>query len=133
MAIEVIKKLFPIRDENNRPSTYPTFASQVFMDDGTPVEQELQGLRVLIENAQKPQLIVTAPEGSTITAVNGDDTATGMVGAEGTLTLDLPAFGTWMVTATLDGKEASASVYIKQEHSVSLSYITTFAVNGGHG
>lgn len=82
---------------------------------------------------EKPQLIVTAPAGSTITAVNEEETVTGVVGAEGTLTLDLPAFGTWTVTATLNGQGASASVYIEQEYPVSLSYITTFTVNGGHG
>lgn len=79
-----------------------------------------------------PQLIVTAPEGSTITAVNGEDGVTGMIGAEGTLTLDLPAFGTWAVTATFDGLEASTSIYIEQEYDVSISYNTTFTVNGGH-
>lgn len=34
MFENVIKKLFPIRDENNRPCTFPTFASQVFGEDG---------------------------------------------------------------------------------------------------
>lgn len=81
----------------------------------------------------KPQLIVTAPAGSVITATNGEKNVTGVVGAEGTLTLDLPAFGEWTVTAALDGQEASMSVYIKQEHPVSLSYSTTFTVNGGYG
>ena len=81
----------------------------------------------------KPQLIVTAPAGSTITAVNGEDTVTGVIGTEGTLTLDLPAFGTWEVTATLDENEASTSVYIEQEYPVELGYITAFTVNGGYG
>lgn len=38
MLENVIKKLFPIRDENNRPCTFPTFASQVFFDDGSVLE-----------------------------------------------------------------------------------------------
>lgn len=38
MAIEAIKKKYPIRDENGQPSTYPTFASQVFFDDGSVLE-----------------------------------------------------------------------------------------------
>lgn len=80
-----------------------------------------------------PQLIITAPAGSTITAVNGDDTVTGVVGTEGTLALDLPAFGTWTVTATLDGQEASTSVYIEQEYPIELQYGVTFQVSGGHG
>lgn len=89
-------------------------------------------IHAIQSGGEKPQLIVTAPEGSTITAVNGDETVTGMVGAEGTLTLDLPAFGTWTVTGTLDGQEANTSVDIEQEYPVSLSYITTFTVNGGY-
>lgn len=80
-----------------------------------------------------PQLIVTAPEDSTITAVNGEETVTGVIGAEGTLTLDLPAFGMWMVTAALDGQEASASIRIEQEYPVSLTYLTEFAIDGVAG
>lgn len=38
MAIEAIKKKYPIVDENGQPSTYPTFASQVFFNDGTVLE-----------------------------------------------------------------------------------------------
>lgn len=38
MAIEAIKKTYPINDENGNPSTYPTMASQVFFDDGTVLE-----------------------------------------------------------------------------------------------
>ena len=38
MLENVIKKLFPIRDEKGRPCTFPTFASQVFFDDGTVLE-----------------------------------------------------------------------------------------------
>lgn len=82
---------------------------------------------------EKPQLIVTAPAGSTITATNSEETVTGEVGSEGVLTLDLPAFGTWTVTARLNEQEASTSVHIEQEYPVSLSYTTTFTVNGGHG
>lgn len=36
--IEVIKKKYPILDENGQSSTYPTFASQVFFNDGTSIE-----------------------------------------------------------------------------------------------
>lgn len=78
-----------------------------------------------------PQLIITAQAGSTITAVNGDDTVTGVIGAEGALTLDLPAFGEWTVTATLGENEASASVNVVQDYSVELAYTTVFTVNGG--
>lgn len=36
--IEVVKKKYPVLDENGQSATYPTFASQVFFDDGTSVE-----------------------------------------------------------------------------------------------
>lgn len=41
MLENVIKKLFPIRDENNQPCTFPTFASQVFDENGVPAERRL--------------------------------------------------------------------------------------------
>ena len=36
--MDVIKKKYPIIDENGQSATYPTFASQVFFDDGTSLE-----------------------------------------------------------------------------------------------
>ena len=36
--MDVIKKKYPILDENGQSATYPTFASQVFFDDGTSLE-----------------------------------------------------------------------------------------------
>ena len=47
--IEAIKKKYPIRDEDDNPSTYPTFADQVFMEDGTAVSEEIQNLKKLVE------------------------------------------------------------------------------------
>lgn len=36
--MDVIKKKYPIIDENGQSATYPTFASQVFFDDGTSLQ-----------------------------------------------------------------------------------------------
>ena len=36
--MDVIKKKYPILDENGQSATYPTFASQVFFDDGKSLE-----------------------------------------------------------------------------------------------
>ena len=36
--MDVIKKKYPIIDENGQSATYPTFASQVFFEDGTSLE-----------------------------------------------------------------------------------------------
>lgn len=38
--VEAIKKKYPILDESGQPSTYPTFASQVILADGTALEQD---------------------------------------------------------------------------------------------
>lgn len=46
MAIEAIKKKYPIVDENGQPSTYPTFASQVFFEDGTVLEGKIDPLTI---------------------------------------------------------------------------------------
>lgn len=40
--IQAIKKAYPILDEKGRPCTFPTFASQVYMEDGTSVESAIQ-------------------------------------------------------------------------------------------
>lgn len=81
---------------------------------------------------EKPQLIVTAPAGSTITAVNvnEEETVTGEIGAEGTLTIDLPAFGTWIVTATL-GEAVSdpVTVNVIQEYAAELSYEHIYGIS----
>lgn len=36
--MDVIKKKYPILDENGQSATYPTFASQVFFEDGKSLE-----------------------------------------------------------------------------------------------
>lgn len=42
--IQAIKKAYPILDEKGRPCTFPTFASQVYMEDGTSVESAIQNI-----------------------------------------------------------------------------------------
>ena len=39
--MDVIKKKYPIIDENGQSATYPTFASQVFFDDGTSLQNHV--------------------------------------------------------------------------------------------
>lgn len=81
-----------------------------------------------------PRLIVTAPEGSTITCTqSGEDPVTGVVGSSGSVTLDMPAFGEWTVTGTLGEDEAYELVVLVQETSVDLSYkgVPEFTYSGG--
>ena len=47
MQIEVIKKRFPLLDEEGRPSSYPNFADQVFFDDGEPLSAKSFGISAL--------------------------------------------------------------------------------------
>lgn len=68
----------------------------------------------------KPRLKVYAPAGSSLTAVCGDKTVTGAVGEGGYGVLKLD-YGTWTVTAGLEGESATASVVI-QEQSVTMEY-----------
>ena len=44
--IQAIKKAHPILDEKGRPCTFPTFASQVYMGDGTSVEAAIQNMNL---------------------------------------------------------------------------------------
>ena len=40
-TMDIIKKKYPIVDENGQSTTYPTFASQVFFNDGTSLENNV--------------------------------------------------------------------------------------------
>ena len=70
-----------------------------------------------------PQIIVTTDSGSTVTATCGGTTVTGT--SNGTCTLNVPTYGTWTVTATLNGNTASTNVEIDtvKQYSVLLKYI----------
>lgn len=86
-----------------------------------------------IKTGETPRLIITAQNGSSITATNGTETVTGVVGSSGTLTLDLPAFGTWTVTTTLNGTTIRKTIDVTYEFPADLSGSITFTVNGGYG
>ena len=72
-----------------------------------------------------PQIIVTTGSGSTVTATSNGKTVTGMA-TDGTCTLNIPAFGTWTVTATLSSDTKSADVVVDQVklYTTSLSYLS---------
>ncbi len=76
-----------------------------------------------IESALLPQIIVTVTTGSTVTATCGNTTVTGT--SNGTCTLNIPAYGTWTVTATLSGDTTSVDVVVDQvkQYTTSLSYL----------
>ena len=55
-----------------------------------------------------PAVVVTAPTGSTVTATDGE---TSLVGAEvsGKWTFQIPSYGVWNITATLNGPTATTT------------------------
>lgn len=79
------------------------------------------------------RIVLTAPTGSTITAVCGDAALTATVtgtGETGTVTLYPPAFGSWKITAT-KGEETTAETVSATEHkdyAVALAYVKIYGV-----
>lgn len=77
-----------------------------------------------------PSIVVTAPTGSTVTATDGN---TSLVGTEvsGKWTFQIPAYGVWNITATLNGQTATTSVSVTEvkQYTVTLTYFAaTIAV-----
>lgn len=73
-------------------------------------------------------LIVTAPVGSTITAVNGDNQYTGTIGETGSVSITVYVSGTYTVTATLDGESTTGTVEIAENgesYNIALAYVQT--------
>lgn len=72
-----------------------------------------------------PSIVVTAPTGSTVTATDGN---TSLVGTEvsGKWTFQIPAYGVWSITATLNGQTASTSVSVTEvkQYTVTLTYFS---------
>ena len=58
-----------------------------------------------------PQIIVTTASGATVTATSGGKTVSGTA-TGGICILDIPAFGTWLVTATKDTDANSTTVVV---------------------
>ncbi|MBQ6404226.1 MAG: hypothetical protein IJI27_10010 [Oscillospiraceae bacterium] len=71
----------------------------------------------------KPQIIVTAPTGSTVTATDGTTILTAAESG-GTWIFDIPNYGTWTVTATLGAATASGTVSITEvkQYTMTLAY-----------
>lgn len=77
-----------------------------------------------------PVIVVTAPTGSTVTATDGE---TSLVGTEvsGKWTFQIPSYGVWNITATLNGQTATTSVSVTEvkQYTVTLTYFAaTIAV-----
>lgn len=73
-----------------------------------------------IQTGAPLQIIVASTAGSTVTAVQGDTSITGTVGADGTCTLIVPKPGTWTVTCTKDGMSANQDVIVNAIYPIEL-------------
>lgn len=81
-----------------------------------------------ISGSTVPQVTVTAPTGSTVTAKKGDITLTTSE-KNGVWVFDLPEFGAWVITATDGAHTATQSVVFEGAKAVSLFYFSaTIAV-----
>lgn len=71
-----------------------------------------------------PQIIVTVPSGSVVTCKSGSKTLSAT--STGTVTFALPAYGTWTVTATLNGQTAAENVVVDdvKQYRLSLAYFS---------
>lgn len=74
-----------------------------------------------------PQIIVTAPIGSTVTATLGGKTYTAQE-QDGKWTIDVPSYGAYTVTATLAEQKATAEVTVTavQQYPVTLAYAAIY-------
>lgn len=74
-----------------------------------------------------PQIIVTAPTGSTVTAALGDKVYTAQE-QDGKWIIDVPSYGTYTVTAALEEQKATAEVTVTavQQYPVTLAYVAIY-------
>ena len=81
-----------------------------------------------------PQIIVTVPSGSAVTCKSGSKTLSAT--STGTVTFTIPAYGTWTVTATLNGQTATENVVVddvKQYHLFLAYFSATLRVTSESG
>lgn len=81
-----------------------------------------------------PQIIVTVESGSAVSCSNGTVELT--ASSAGTVTFDLPSYGTWTVMATKDGKTVSETIEVDdvKQYDVTLRYFSaTLAVSSNAG
>lgn len=76
-----------------------------------------------------PQIVVTAPTGSTVTCTKGGRTLTATE-VSGTWTFDIPDYGTWVINASKGSESASESVEVTEvkQYSISLAYTRIYGV-----
>ena len=75
-----------------------------------------------IQTGTELKIIVTVTSGATVTATKGSLSVSG-TSVDGTCTLTVPEAGTWSVKATLNGKTATGSVFVKDIYALTLIFL----------
>ena len=77
-----------------------------------------------------PQIVVTAPTGSTVTCTKGSTVLTASE-VSGTWTFDVPDYGIWVINAVRGGESASDTVGVTEvkQYNVSLAYTRIYGVS----
>lgn len=85
----------------------------------------IYGSPVMLGGGMNPQIIVTAPTGSTVTAALGGKTYTAQE-QNGKWTINVRGYGTYTVTATLGGQKATTTVVVNtvKQYPVTLAYFS---------
>ena len=85
----------------------------------------IYGSPVMLSSGMNPQIIVTAPTGSTVTAALGGKTYTAQE-QSGKWTINVRGYGTYTVTATLGGQKATTTVVVNtvKQYPVTLAYFS---------
>ncbi len=89
------------------------------------LEEQLEGLGGSSGGSgMLPQVIVTVASGSTVTCSLGATTLTAT--STGTATFDLPSYGTWTVTASLNGSTTSDTVSVTEvkQYTLALAFFS---------
>lgn len=73
-----------------------------------------------IQTGAPLRIVVASTAGSTVTAVQGEISVPGTIGANGICTLIVPKPGTWTITCTKDGNSASKDVIVNAIYPIEL-------------
>ena len=89
----------------------------------------IYGSPVMLSSGMNPQIIVTAPTGSTVTAALGGKIYTAQE-QSGKWTINVRGYGTYTVTATLGGQKATTTVVVNtvKQYLIALEYSTIYGV-----
>ena len=112
--VHVDNKNYKIKDFELRQRLNSLSADSIAYDSSSIISaDDVQEAIDSILTVLQPILIITAPVGSSITIENGTTIITG-VATSGTFTTEIPTFGTWTITATLNSRTTTDTISITE-------------------